>query len=76
MKKEKVAYWALKFDIYLITLLSIIFSNIVVLKGKSCFGSSNVCKVEKTCQEPLSSDGKPAKSKLNKSVKLAIPFIS
>ena len=56
-----------KFDIYLITLLSIIFLNIVVLKGKSCFGSSNVCKVEKTCQEPLCSDGKPAKSKWNKS---------
>ena len=51
----------------LITLISIIFLIIIVLKGKSCFGSSNVCKVEKTCQEHLSSDGKPAKSKLNKS---------
>ena len=67
MKKEKVAYWAFKVWYLLITLLSIIFSNIVVLKGKSCFGSSNVCNVEKTCQEPLSSDGKPAKSKWNKS---------
>ena len=49
------------------TLLLIIFLIIIVLKDKLCAGSSNEFKGEKTCQEPLSSDEKPVKSKWNKS---------